>query len=96
MPGPTAALGATVLCAHAGQAHADRVQPARDGDRPADCDGEAVHRRRLHPAAALGWERPCVTAQWSRRRRVTSMGQPLLLLDSLAMCVPTGTPLTVM
>jgi hypothetical protein len=27
--------------------------------------------------------------------RVTSNGQPLLLLDSQAICVPTGTPLVI-
>lgn len=39
---------------------------------------------------------PCVTAQFvTCATRVTSMGQPLLLLDSQAICVPTGTPLLV-
>jgi hypothetical protein len=39
---------------------------------------------------------PCVTAQWTTAAtRVTSNGQPLLLLDSQATCVPTGTPLIV-
>ena len=40
---------------------------------------------------------PCATAQWTTAStRVKSTGQPLLLLDSQASCVPTGTPLTVM
>jgi len=39
---------------------------------------------------------PCVTAQWiTAATRVTSNGQPLLLLDSQAICTPTGTPLVV-
>jgi hypothetical protein len=39
---------------------------------------------------------PCVTAQWTTAAtRVTSNGQPLLLLDSQAICAPTGTPLIV-
>jgi hypothetical protein len=36
---------------------------------------------------------PCVTAQFvSCATRVTSLGQPLLLFDSQAVCAPTGTP----
>jgi hypothetical protein len=39
---------------------------------------------------------PCVTAQWiTAATRVTSNGQPLLVLDSQALCVPTGTPLLI-
>jgi len=39
---------------------------------------------------------PCVTAQFvTAATRVTSNGQPLLLLDSQAVCVPTGTPLLI-
>jgi hypothetical protein len=37
---------------------------------------------------------PCVTAMWSvGATRVTSNGQPLLVLSGMATCVPTGTPL---
>jgi hypothetical protein len=37
---------------------------------------------------------PCVTAQWvTGATRVLSNGQPLLLLDSQAICAPNGTPL---
>jgi len=39
---------------------------------------------------------PCVTAQWvTGAVRVTSLGAPVLLQDSQAICAPTGTPLTV-
>jgi len=45
------------------------------------------------PPAANG---PCVTAQFiTSALRVTSSGQPLLLLDSQAICAPTGTPLLI-
>jgi hypothetical protein len=45
------------------------------------------------PTAANG---PCVTAQFvTAATRVTSNGQPLLLLDSQAICAPTGTPLLI-
>lgn len=37
---------------------------------------------------------PCVTAQWTvGALRVTSLGQPLLIMTGMAICVPTGTPL---
>jgi len=39
---------------------------------------------------------PCVTAQFiSFATRVTSDGAPVLLMDSQATCVPTGTPLLI-
>jgi hypothetical protein len=39
---------------------------------------------------------PCVTAQWtSSATRLLSGGIPLLLFDSIATCVPTGTPLQI-
>jgi hypothetical protein len=40
---------------------------------------------------------PCATAQWTTAAaRITAMGQPVLLQDSQAICVPTGTPLIIM
>jgi hypothetical protein len=43
------------------------------------------------PPAANG---PCVTAQWlTGAVRVLAGGTPVLLLDSQALCTPTGTPL---
>jgi hypothetical protein len=37
---------------------------------------------------------PCVTAQWVVGAvRVTSMGQPVVIMTGMAVCVPTGTPL---
>jgi hypothetical protein len=46
------------------------------------------------PTAANG---PCVSAQFvSGTVRVTSLGQPLLVISSQATCVPTGTPVIIM
>jgi hypothetical protein len=37
---------------------------------------------------------PCVTAQWVVGAvRVTSLGQPVVIMTGTAICVPTGTPL---
>ena len=39
---------------------------------------------------------PCLTAQWlTAATRITSNGQPLLLLDSQAICTPSATPLMI-
>jgi hypothetical protein len=39
---------------------------------------------------------PCVTAQFlSFATRITSNGAPVLLMDSQATCLPTGTPLLI-
>jgi hypothetical protein len=95
MPGPLLHVGATVLCAHAGQAQPTvpnpRVliggQPTVTLAAPYIVAGCALPP----PPAANG---PCVTAQWvTAATRVFSNGQPLLLMDSQAICAPTGTPL---
>ncbi|HJZ68060.1 MAG TPA: hypothetical protein VKF81_08060 [Blastocatellia bacterium] len=97
MPGFLLHLGATVLCSHAGQAQPTvanpRVtvsgQPTVTITSPYVVAGCALPP----PPAANG---PCVTAQFvTAATRVTSNGQPLLLLDSQALCVPTGTPLLI-
>jgi hypothetical protein len=97
MPGFLLHVGATVLCSHAGQA-----QPTAPNPRvlvngmptvtlpaPYVVAGCALPP----PPAANG---PCVTAQFvTAATRVFSNGQPLLLLDSQAICAPTGTPLLI-
>jgi hypothetical protein len=97
MPGFLLHLGATVLCSHAGQAQPTAVnprvlvggQPTVTLTAPYVVAGCALPP----PPAANG---PCVTAQFvTAATRITSTGQPLLLLDSQAICVPTGTPLMI-
>lgn len=96
MPGPLLHVGATVLCAHGGQAQPTvpnpRVsvlgQPVVGVNSPYVVAGCALPP----PTAGNG---PCITAQWvTSATRVTSGGVPLLLMDSQAICAPTGTPLT--
>lgn len=97
MPGPLLHVGATVLCSHGGQAQPTvpnpRVlvngMPTVTLASPYVVAGCALPP----PPAANG---PCVTAQFvTSATRVLSNGQPLLLLDSQAICAPTGTPLMV-
>jgi hypothetical protein len=46
------------------------------------------------PFNVSGAPSPCVTGQWVvAAMRVQSNGQPLLLMDSQAICAPNGTPL---
>lgn len=94
MSGPLLHLGATVLCAHGGQATPSaplpRVlvsgQPVATQAAPwlvAGCP--------FTPPQGNG---PCVTAQWVvAAARVLAAGQPVLLMSSQAICTPTGTPL---
>ncbi len=97
MPGFIVHVGATVLCSHAGQAQ-PTVPNARvtvSGQPTVTIAGPyAVAGCTLPtPPAANG---PCVTAQWvTGSTRVTSNGQPLVLLDSQALCAPSGTPLLI-
>ena len=95
MPGFMLHVGATVLCAHGGQAQptvpSPRVtlsgQPAVTAPAPWVVAGCSLPP----PPAANG---PCVTAQFvTFATQVTSGGQPVLLIDSQAICAPTGTPL---
>lgn len=97
MPGFLLHVGATVMCSHGGQA-----QPTMPNPRVTVMGMPTVAVTAPYvvagcafppPPAANG---PCVTAQFiTSAVRVTSLGQPLLLLDSQALCVPTGTPLIV-
>ena len=95
MPGFMLHVGATVLCAHAGQAQPTTPNPrvTVSGQPTVTLAGPYVVAGCTlpPPPAANG---PCVTAQWvTAATRVSSGGVPLLLLDSQAICVPTGTPL---
>lgn len=97
MPGYLLHQGAIVLCAHAGQA-----QPTMPNPR-VKVMGQAIVTQiapytvsgctNPPPSAGTG---PCITAQWlSAAVRVKSMGQPLLMQDSQAICIPTGMPLKI-
>jgi hypothetical protein len=96
MPGFLLHVGATVLCAHAGQA-----QPTVPNPRVIVMGQPTVTMAAPYVVAGCpfnisGAPSPCVTAQWvSAATRVISNGQPLLLLDSQAICAPNGTPLLI-
>jgi hypothetical protein len=97
MPGFLLHLGATVLCAHAGQAQPTVVNPRVlvSGQPTVQVSSiYAIAGCTLPPPTAGNG--PCVTAQFiTSATRVTSNGQPLVLLDGQAICTPTGTPLQI-
>ncbi|MBN9559411.1 MAG: hypothetical protein J0H14_01620 [Alphaproteobacteria bacterium] len=93
MPGFLLQVGATVICAHGGQA-----QPTVPNPRVLLSGAPSVQMTApwlvagcpFAPVAPL----PCVTGQWLvGTTRVTSNGQPLLVQSSQAICAPTGAPL---
>jgi hypothetical protein len=97
MPGFMLHSGATVQCAHLGVATPTvsnpRVtvskQPIVTAASPYSVAGCTF------PSISTGAP-PCATAQFTTfAARVTAMGQPVLLVDSQATCVPTGTPLLI-
>ncbi|MGD9091224.1 MAG: hypothetical protein PVF74_00140 [Anaerolineales bacterium] len=97
MPGFLLHVGAMVQCAHGGMAQATvpnpRVkvmgQPTVQQAAPWAVAGCVFPP----PPVANG---PCLVAQWVMgAMRVKSMGMPLLLQDSQAVCTPTGTPLMI-
>jgi hypothetical protein len=97
MPGFFLHVGAVVMCSHAGQAQPTVPNPRVTvmGQPTVAITGSYIVAGCAFPPppAANG---PCVTAQFvTAATRVTSLGQPLLLLDSQAVCVPTGTPLVI-
>jgi hypothetical protein len=97
MPGTLLHAGATVLCSHGGQAQPTVPNPrVTVGGMPTvTLPNPYVVAGCAMPPPIAG-NGPCVTAQWlTGATRLTSGGLPLLLLDSQAICAPTGTPLLI-
>lgn len=96
MPGFLLHVGATVLCAHAGQAQPTTPNPGvRVSGQPVVTQA-APYTIAGCPFNVSGAPSPCVTAQWvTAALRVRAGGQPVLLQDSQAVCTPNGTPLNI-
>jgi hypothetical protein len=95
MPGFVVHMGATVMCMHAGTA-----QPLAPFPRVLVSGQPVVTQAGPYAVAGCALtgtpNPPCVTAQWvSAATRVLAGGAPVVLLDSQAVCVPTGTGLTI-
>jgi hypothetical protein len=96
MPGYVLHAGATVLCAHGGQAAPTVPSPrVKVGGQPATTLS-GPYTVAACPFVTGTNPLPCVTAQWTvGATRVRSGGAPLLLQDSQAVCAPNGTPVTI-
>lgn len=95
MPGFLVHAGAAVICAHAGQAQPTTPNPrVRVSGQPIATQAGPYT---VVACALTGTPNPpCVTAQWvSAALRVRANGVPVVLQDSRAVCVPTGTGLNV-
>ena len=98
MPGYLLHVGATVVCAHLGQA-----KPTMPNKRVKVSNQQVVTQLEpyaitgcVEPAPTAG-KGPCVTAQWTTAAtRVKAGNQPVLLEDSQATCAPTGTPISIL
>jgi hypothetical protein len=97
MPGFVLHVGASVLCTHGAPA-----QPTAFSAR-VRVSGQAITTMAAPylvngcPFNISGVPSPCVTANWIvAATRVTSDGQPVLLVDSQAICAPNGTPLVIL
>lgn len=94
MPGFLLHVGATVICAHAGQA-----QPVVPAPRVLLGGQPTVTQSGPYVIAGCPFVSPnpgpCVSAQWIvAATRVLVSGVPVVLQDSQAVCVPTAAPLT--
>ena len=89
--------GATVICAHGGQAMPTVPQPRVKVAGQMVVTQAAPWTIAGCPFVPPGGNGPCVTAQWvTASLRVRVGGVPVLLQDSQALCAPTATPLTVL
>jgi hypothetical protein len=96
MPGFLLHSGATVLCAHAGQAQPTAPNPRVKVSGQPVVTQAAPYTVAGCPFNVSGAPVPCVTAQWvTAAIRVRAGGLPVLMQDSQAICAPNGTPLNI-
>jgi hypothetical protein len=95
MPGFLMNASTTVLCSHGGQAKPTVPNPrVKIMGQPSVTQGPpyVVAGCPLPPVAGG----PCVATNWVvAATRVKVMGMPVLLIDSQAICAPTGVPVVV-
>ena len=99
MPGFLLHLGATVNCSHV----PGKATPTMTGKRVTVSGKPIVLLTSPYAVAGCSMPAPptgngpCATAMFTTAAtRITSEGQPVLLQDSQAKCVPTGTPLLIL
>jgi hypothetical protein len=93
MPGPVLHLGATILCSHGGTATPTAPFPRVTVSGQPVVTLASPYVIAGCPFVTPSGNGPCVTAQYvTSAARVFAGGAPVLLQDSMAVCVPTGTP----
>ncbi len=97
MPGFLLHMGATVLCAHGGQAQPTVTSPrVKVSGQPIVTQSAPYTIAGCPFTVPPGSPMPCVTGQWiTAATRVRANSIPVLLQDSQAICAPNGTPLNV-
>lgn len=96
MPGFLLHQGATILCAHGGQARAMAPNPRVRVSGQATVTQISPYIVAGCPFTIAGAPSPCTTARWTTAAlRVRAGGMPMLLGDSKAICDPTGAPVIV-
>lgn len=84
--------GASVKCAHGGQA-----KPTVTSQRVTVSGQPIVMKRQPYTISGCPSYYSCVTAQWIKAAtRITSEGMPVLLFDSEAICTPNGTGVVIL
>lgn len=93
MPGPLLHVGASVLCVHGGTATPTAPNPRVLVDGQPTVLMSTPYAIAGCPFVTGTNPMPCVTGLWTVAAvRVTSNGQPVVLMDSQAVCAPNGTP----
>ena len=96
MPGFLVHLGATVLCAHGGQAMPSSSNPRVLVNGQPVATQPTPYTVAGCPFVAGTTPSPCLMAQLvTSATRVFAGGMPVILFDSQAMCAPNGTPLMI-
>jgi hypothetical protein len=95
MAGYAVQLGATVICAHAGQAMPTTPNPrVLLGNQPVIT---VTSPWAVAGCGLTGSAPPCVTAQFVvGATRVLAGGAPVVVQSGTSICTPTGTPLQVL
>jgi hypothetical protein len=94
MPGPILHLGATVTCSHGGQA-----LPTTPNPRVLVSGQPVATQATVWTIAGCGFvppggNGPCVTGTFvTAAARVFAGGVPVVLMDGVSTCAPTGTPM---
>jgi hypothetical protein len=96
MPGFLLHSGATVICAHAGQAQATLPNPRVKVSGQPIVTQSCLYTIAGCPFTVGTTPVPCVTGQWvTAAMRVKAGGEPVLLQDSQSVCTPNGTPMNI-